>query len=174
MGPGQLAREQQDQWAWQPRIAFDSEAFRDRDAWTHLALDKDLRLRVAARIPVAAEGLRITGAGHARLEAALRQATFNEVLLTLAARFGLKGGMLEWEETPEPAGHNNSRFASYQACITGPKDGVAMLAGVWFMLPGSYADALSCVIDLRLDFDAIWPSAPTVPPGLARIPLTCG
>jgi hypothetical protein len=168
-GPGMLVRRQQDQWAWQPRIAFDSEAFRDRDAWSSRDLEKDLRLRVAARIPVAASGLRITGAGRARLEAALRQATLNEVLLALAARYGLKGGALEWEEMPELTGHNNSRFASYHALIPGPGDRLAMLACLWFMLPGSVADVLSCVVDLRVDFDAIRPSPSAAPTDLAQI-----
>jgi len=75
---------------------------------------------------------------------------------------------------PEPGGHNNSRFAAYQAVIPGPDGRAAMLACAWVMLPSSLGDVVSCVVDLRVDFDAVRPS----PPGPAHVPadlkVTCG
>jgi hypothetical protein len=65
-GPGRLVRAG-DSWIWRPEISLDSEAFRDRDTHTGRDTGMDLRLRVAARIPVATAGLRVTNAGRARM-----------------------------------------------------------------------------------------------------------
>src|SRR5260370_11097683 len=96
--------------------------------------EMDLRLRVAAQIPLVGDGLRVTGAGRARILAALQHARLNGVLLALAARYGLAVGTLEWDETPEPAGHNNSRFAAYQAPVTGAGGQRAVLGSFVFSL----------------------------------------
>ena len=69
----------------------------------------DLRVRLAARIPVADSDLRVTGSGRERMLAALRSAPFNDVLLEAARRRGLKADALQWDETPDPDGHNNTR-----------------------------------------------------------------
>jgi hypothetical protein len=168
-GPGALVRQAPDGWAWRPRIAFDDRAYRDRDAWTFRGLEMDLRVRVAARIPVADDDLRITGGDRARLEAALQRAPLNAVMTALAARYGLHAGSVAWEEMPGPAGHNNTRFASYQASVPGPDGRQAILVSAWFM-HGGHGDGLSCVADLRADFAAIRPAPPEspalIPPGL--------
>ena len=131
----------------------------DRDSWGTGKGDMDLRVRLAARIPVAGSDLRITGAGRERMLAALRSAPFGDVLLEAARRRGLQADALEWDETPD--GHNNTRFAAYQATIQGSGQQPAFLGNLWFMLPGSYSGELSSVADMRVDFDAI--KAPASP-----------
>jgi hypothetical protein len=120
----------------------------------------DLRVRLAARIPVADSDLRVTGAGRERMLAALRSAPFNDVLLTAARRRGLKAGALEWDETPDPGGHNNTRFATYQSVIRTPDQRPALIGNLWLMLPGGYSNGLSSVADVRFDFDAVQGSSP--------------
>jgi hypothetical protein len=127
-GPDRLVREQADGWAWRPDVAFDSEACRDRDTWAFRTADMDLRLRVAARIPVARDGLRVTETGRARMLTALRGAGINDVLRGLARRYGLNADVLAWAEAPDGVGHSNSRFACYQALVPGASDRPALAA----------------------------------------------
>lgn len=54
-GRGRLIRRPGEAPVWQPEITLDSEAFRDKDSWTSLSDKRDLRLRVAGRIPLAVE-----------------------------------------------------------------------------------------------------------------------
>jgi hypothetical protein len=65
---------------------------------------------------------------------------------------------------------NNSRFAAYQTPIAGADGRVALLGSAWFTLPASYSDALSCVADLRIRFDAIRPAPEPPPAGSAQVP----
>jgi hypothetical protein len=152
-GPGRLVRQGADRRIWKPDIVFDSVTTSDRDSWGTGKGDMDLRVRLAARIPVAGSDLRITGAGRERMLAALRSAPFGDVLLQAARRRGLKADALEWDETPD--GHNNTRFAAYQVIIQGSGQPPALLGNLWFMLPGSYSGEVSSVADMRVDFDAI-------------------
>jgi hypothetical protein len=171
-GPGRLVRAAAGRWAWRPDVAFDSEACRDRDTWAFRDTEMDLRLRAAARIPVAGDGLRVTETGRARMLTAIRGAGINDVLRGLAKRYGLNVDALEWAETPDGVGHNNSRFACYQALVPGADDRPALAAYLWFMLPGSGIGEMSSVADLRVDFDAIEP-APAGPPQVpARLQIT--
>ena len=160
-GSGRLTRCQRpDRWIWKPNIALDSHTTSDRDSWGIGKGEMDLRVRLAARIPVADSDLRVTGAGRERMLAALRSAPFNDVLLTAARRRGLKADALEWDETPDPGGHNNTRFATYQTVIRAPDQRPAVIGNLWLMLPGGYSNGLSSVADVRLDFDAIQGSSP--------------
>jgi hypothetical protein len=153
LGPGRLVRQGPGRRIWKPDVVFDSETTSDRDSWGTGKGDMDLRVRLAARIPVTGSDLRITGAGRERMLAALRSAPFGDVLLEAARRRGLKVDGLEWDETPD--GHNNTRFAAYQANIQGSGQQPAFLGNLWFMLPGGYSAELSSVVDMRVDFDAI-------------------
>lgn len=171
-GPGRMARQTPGRWIWKPDIAFDSHTTSDRDSWGTGKGDMDLRVRLAARIPVVGTDLRVTGAGRERMLAALRAAPFNDVLLTAARRRGLKADTLEWEETTYPAGHNNTRYATYQSVIYAPDRRPALIGNLWLMLPDGYSNGLSSVADLRIDFDAIQgPSSPEPFPAPNDIPL---
>jgi hypothetical protein len=152
-GPGRLVRRGPGRPAWKPDIVFDDVTTSDRDSWGTGKGDMDMRVRLAARIPVAGSDLRITGAGRERMLAALRSAPFGDVLLQAARRRGLQADALEWDETPD--GPNNTRFAAYQAVIQASGQQPAFLGNLWFMLPGSYSGELSSVADMRVDFDAI-------------------
>src|ERR1700677_288267 len=152
-GPGRLVRHGPGRWIWQPDVVFDGATSSDRDSWGTGKGDMDLRVRMAARIPVAGNGLRITGAGRQRMLAALRAAPFNDILLEAARSRGLKADVLEWDETPD--GLNNTRFAAYQAVIQGSGQQSAFLGNLWLMLPAGYSAELSSVADMRVDFDAI-------------------
>lgn len=161
---GRLVRRASGRWGWQPEIDFDSNASRDRDAWTAHADKMDLRLRIAARIPLVADGLRITGSGRARMLAALAHAGMADIARTLAKPYGIDPGDVAWQETDEPEGDNNSRFAAYQASIAGVDGRQAMRACLWLALPDEHATELLSVVDLRIDFDAIRPGLiPTAP-----------
>lgn len=107
----------------------------------------------------------------ARLVAALRTAGLNKLLEALAARYGLKAGMLEWEETPEPNGHNNSRFAAYQLPVAAADGRPALLGSVWFSLPGATSNSLSGLADLRISFDAIRSAPGPAAVAPARVPV---
>lgn len=169
-GPGRLVRAGDRGWAWQPEILFDSEAFRDRDAWTGRDGAMDLRLRVAARIPAVVTGLRVTTAGRARMLEALGDNGLLPIMTRLAARFGLGPGIMTWTETPEPAGRNNSRWASYQVCVTGPDGRAAVSGSLWFMLPTGVAGDIHATADLRISFDAVRPDPSPADDGPAQIP----
>ena len=172
-GPGRLARQKPHQWIWKPTIAFDSQTTSDRDSWGTGKGDMDLRVRLAARIPVADNDLRVTGAGRVRMLAALRSASFNDVLLEAARHRGLEADALEWDETPDPTGHNNARFATYQSTIRASDQRPAFIGNLWLMLPGGFSHALSSVADMRVDFDAIrTSSSPGPQPGQDDIRLT--
>jgi hypothetical protein len=154
-GPGRLIRGTLEQWVWRPDIAFDSLATSDRTAWSLNDGDMDVRFRLAARIRVGGTDMRVTASGRRRMLEALHQSSLNDVILAAARRRGLPADAVAWEETPDPAGHNNTRFATYQAVIPAASDLPALLANVWFMLPGTYTDALSSAADLRVDFAAM-------------------
>jgi hypothetical protein len=173
-GSGRLVRCQKpDRWIWKPNIAFDSQTTSDRDSWGNGKGEMDLRVRLAARIPVADSDLRVTGAGRERMLAVLRSAQFNDVLLAAARRRGLKADSLGWDETPYPHGHNNTRFATYQTVIQTPDQRPALVGNLWLMLPGGYSHGLSSVADMRLDFGAIQASSgPGAPPAQNDIRLT--
>jgi hypothetical protein len=165
-GPGRLVRQGPGRRIWKPDIVFDDVTTSDRDSWGTGKGDMDLRVRLAARIPVAGSDLRITGAGRERILAALRSAPFRDVLLQAARRRGLQADALEWGETPD--GPNNTRFAAYQAVIQASGQQPAFLGNLWFMLPGSYSGELSSVADMRVDFDAI---KSLISPG--TVPVEC-
>jgi hypothetical protein len=118
-GRGRMVRIASGGWQWQPGVAFDSEAVRDQDAWSFRRGEMDLRLRLAARIPLVAGPLRVTGAGRRQMLAELPSTGLTDLITGLAKRYGLSSAQLTWQETPEPEGHNNSRFAAYQLIVPG-------------------------------------------------------
>jgi len=158
-GRGRLVPTASGRWRWQPEVAFDSEAVRDQDAWSFRRGEMDLRLRLAARIPLVAEPLRVTGAGRTRMLAELSSTGLTDLIADLAKRYGLASAQLTWQETPEPEGHNNSRFAAYQLIVPGAGGRPALLGSLWFMLPGGRATDVGSVVDLCIDFEAIQPTA---------------
>jgi hypothetical protein len=149
---------------WEPEIAFDDQASRDQDTWSFRRGEMDLRLRLAARMLVVAEGLRITDSGRAQMLAELASTGLTSQIANLANRYGLESADPTWQETPEPEGHNNSRFAAYQLTILGADSRPTLLGSLWFMLPGGRGIDVSSVVDLCVDFDAIQPAAePAIP-----------
>lgn len=81
--------------------------------------DMDLRLRLAARIPLVAESLRVTKAGRAQMLAELALTGLTDVIAALAKRYVLEPTDLTWQETPEPEGTNDSRIGAYQMVVRG-------------------------------------------------------
>ena len=169
-GPGRLVRSGDRGWVWQPEISFDSEAFRDRDTWTGRDGTMDLRLRVAARIPVVLAGRRITDAGRARMLETLQHNGLLTTMTRLAARYGLDHGIPTWAETPEPVGRNNPRSAAYQASAAGPDGQPAITGSLFFFLPTGVVDDIRAIADLRISFEAVRPDHATDRDGLAQIP----
>jgi hypothetical protein len=169
-GPGRLVRSGGRGWIWQPEISFDSEAFRDRDTWTGRDGAMDLRLRVAARIPVVLAGLRITDAGRARMLETLQHNGLLTTMTRLAARYGLDHGILTWAETPEPVGRNNPRSGAYQASVVGSDGRPAITGSLAFFLPTGVVDDIRAIADLRISFEAVRPDHATDGDGLAEIP----
>jgi hypothetical protein len=155
-GRGRLVQREPGQWRWEPFIEFDSEAISDRDARTRDG-DMDLRLRVAARISMVASELRVNGRGRKRMLESLAASGLGQMLKQLADRYDLIGGV-EWQETAEPEGTNNSAYGAYKLVFTGTHGRTAIIAYAWFALPPGYSTGLRSVIDLRIDFDAIKPA----------------
>jgi hypothetical protein len=170
-GPGRLVRSGDRGWGWQPDLSFDSEAFRDRDSSTGRDSTMDLRLRVAARIPVVLAGLRITDAGRARMLERLQHDGLLTTMTRLAARYGLDQGILTWAETPEPVGRNNPRSAAYQASAAGPDGQPAITGSLFFFLPTGVVDDIRAIADLRVSFEAVRPDYAADGDGLAQIPV---
>jgi hypothetical protein len=159
---GRLLRHRAGATVWQPQIAFDSETFKDRDTWSSLADKRDLRVRVAARIPLFAEEWRITGAGRARMLAAMERSGLAAPLLRLATRYSLGGGDISWEEIDEPDGLNNSRFAAYQIVTNGVEGRPALAICIRLVLPDGRDVDLRTTVDLRVNFANLAP-APVTP-----------
>lgn len=70
-GRGRLVPTASGGWRWEPGIAFDGEASGDQDTWSFRRGEMDLRLRLAARMFLVAEGLRVTEAGRTQMLAEL-------------------------------------------------------------------------------------------------------
>lgn len=66
-----------------------------------------------------AEGLRVTEAGRTQMLAELALTGLTDQIASLANRYGLEAAELAWQETPEPEGRNNSRFAAYRLIVPG-------------------------------------------------------
>ena len=144
-------------WGWQPVIVFDSEACRDQDTGSFRRGEMDLRLRLAARMPLVAEALRVIEAGRAQMLAELPSTGLTDLIAALARRYDLESANLTWQETPEPEGTNNSRVAAYQLIVPGASGHPALLGSLWFMLPGGRATDVRAIADLCVDFAAIQP-----------------
>lgn len=170
-GRGRLLRRPGQRPVWQPEIAFDSEAVRDRDSWTSLSDTRDLRLRVAGRLPLAADDWRITDSGRARMLAALEESGIAEVFHRLARRYGLRTTDVDWQEIDEPDGHNNSRFSAHHLTAADIDGRPAVSICLYFVLPADQATELRTVVDLRVDFSAICPSTAPSQPAQIRADL---
>lgn len=156
---------------WQPEIVFDSEASRDRDRWTNQTDKMDLRLRVAARIPLFADGLRITEPGRDRMLTALAGTGITDLIGRLAKRYGLDPETGGWRETEEPDGYNDSRVAAYQIVVAGDGGRPAIRCGLWLTLPDGFTTEVSALVDLRVDFDAVRPAPAAVIAADLRVSL---
>lgn len=168
-GRGRLVRSAGERPVWQVEIVFDSEAISDRDSWmANLTDRRDLRVRVAGRIPLAIEDWRITDAGRDRMLAAVEQAGINTAFNLLADRYGLGNRVSGWQEVDDRDGRNNSRFAAYHLTASNDDGRPAVSIFLWFALPGGLDHELRCAVDLPIDFSAIQPAAGTTDP--AQIP----
>ncbi|MEV6445104.1 hypothetical protein [Amycolatopsis sp. NPDC051716] len=169
-GRGRLIRRPGKTPVWQPEIVLDSEASRDKDSWTSLSDKRDLRLRLAGRIPLAVEDWGITDRGRAKMLTALQKTGLGEVCRHLADRYGLDAAGMEWQEIDEPDGHNNSRFSAYHLTATGAEGRPAVSICLYMVLPDGYTKELRTVVDLRIDFTALAPAMASNAPLL--IPVT--
>jgi hypothetical protein len=82
------------------------------DHWSARRNEMDLRLRLAAGMPLVAEGMRITEADRDRMLSELPSTGITALITNPAKRYGLESADLAWRETPEPEGFNNNRFGS--------------------------------------------------------------
>jgi hypothetical protein len=118
----------------------------------------DLRLRVATSMLLVAEGLRITEVGRSQMLSELISTGLTDLVASLAKRYGLEAADLSWQETPEPEGFNNNRFAAYQLIVPGHDGRPALMGSFWFSLPGGRAIDVGALVDLCVDFEAIQPT----------------
>jgi hypothetical protein len=167
-GPGRLAPTNSGSWRWEPQIVFNSEAFRDQDTWSSRRGEMDLRLRIATRMLLVAEELRITETGRTQMLGKLASTGLTDLIAGLAKRYGLQPSELVWQEMPELEGYNNNRFAAYQLIVAGADGRPALLGSLWFTLPGGRAIDVGAIVDLCVDFEAVQPT--TSPATPAHIP----
>jgi hypothetical protein len=163
-GAGRLVPLDPGGWRWQPEIVFDSAASWYQDHWSARRGEMDLRLRLAAGMLLVADGLRITEAGRERMLAELPSTGITALITGLAKRYGLESADLVWQETPEPEGFNNNRFAAYQLIVPGRDGRAALFGSLWFTLPGGRAIDVGAIADLCVDFDVIQPTTEPVTP----------
>jgi hypothetical protein len=161
-GRGRLTRKQSGDWLWQPQVAYDNETSADRDWGTSHSDTMDLRLRVAARIPIDADDLRITTLGRERMLEALDHSSLTEVATRLAERYAVDNAAASWQETAEPTGYNDSRFATYHWTTTTTTIGAAVRAELRLILPDGYRNEIISLVDLRIGFPV--PGQPTATP----------
>ena len=147
-GRGRLAPMTSGGWRWEPQITFDGEASRDQDTWSFRRGEMDLRLRLAARMLLVAEDMRVTEAGRTRMLAELASTGLSDLIASLATRYGLASADLAWQETPELEGRNNSQTAAYQLIVPGAEGRPALLGSLWFTLPGGRAIDVGAIVDL--------------------------
>ncbi|TQM85490.1 hypothetical protein FHX81_7976 [Saccharothrix saharensis] len=163
-GRGRLLRRRPGPPVWQPAVVYDSEAFEERDRWSSAFDTRDLRIRLAARIPLSADEWRITGAGRGRMLSAVERSGLMPVLCRAAARRGLDHGDLLWTEIGEPDGLNNSRFAAYEVVVPGSNDRPAVAICLRLVLPDGRGMDLRTAVDLRVDFGAFDSTSRAVSP----------
>jgi hypothetical protein len=167
-GPGRLVSRLSGGWRWEPQIAFDSEACRDQDTWSARRGEMDVRLRLAVRMLLVAEGLRISEVDRTRMLGELASTGLTDLVAALAKRYALEAADLDWQETPEPEGYNNNRFAAYQLIVDGVDNRPALLASLWLTLPAGRESEVRTIVDLCVDFEAIQQTAEPATP--AEIP----
>jgi hypothetical protein len=167
-GRGRVVPQSSGGWRWEPRTAFDSDACRYQDTWSSRRGEMDLRLRLAAGMLLVAEGLRITEAGRPQMLAALASTGITGVIADLADRCNLKSADLAWQETPDPEGLNNTRFAAYRLIVPGADGRPALVGSLRFTLPSGRGVDVSAIADLCIDYDAIQPATEQTTP--AQIP----
>ncbi len=162
-GPGRMVRRASGGWRWRPETRLDSNAHRDRNIWTAGADKMDLRLRFAARIPWLGNELRIRSAGRRRLDAELAQPWATEVVRAFGHSRPTIGETVRWTKTSELDGRNDSWGAAYTCALRGPGGRPAIVGRVLAQLPGGPQDgSFLSLVDVRLDFDAMWPGAARV------------
>jgi hypothetical protein len=149
-GTGWLIPGEHGELRWEPALAFDSNHFQSRDAWSSRDAPMDLRVRVAANIPLAAD-LRINAQGRTRMLAALGNAEVTRFLAALAARHGIPGAP-QWQEMPDPVGRNHSLQAAYVAALAAPASGLAISAHALLTLPYAARNGIQSIVDLRIRF----------------------
>jgi hypothetical protein len=161
---GQLIRRSTGHALWRPELRLDG-ASHDRDAWPSSFSKMDLRLRAAARIPLAGD-FRITDARRTRMLDVLADTDVLGFLVDLATRLGLNLSPPAWQELPEPDGYNTSHYAAYFTELTGATGRPAIRCELRVTVPDAQYPELRTVMDLRIAFDAIRPDSTTVPPEL--------
>lgn len=152
---GRLIRRSSGHALWRPETVFESSAFRDRESWTSRTAKMDLRLRVAARIPLLAGTTRITRPQRVAMLTSLTATAAANFIGKLAMRYGLDPRQLDWRETEDPDGYNDSRFAAYHLCVTGETGRPAIRAELWLTLPDGLATEVQSIMDLRIAFDVL-------------------
>ncbi|MBF6227144.1 hypothetical protein IU470_18790 [Nocardia abscessus] len=137
---------------WQPAIAFDSEAFRDRDTWASSTDEVELRIRLAARIPLSADEWRISSSGRRRLLAEADSSGVVRLLKQLAYGNSSSSAVGSWEELDDSFGLNNSRFAAYRISTEQDGSAVPLETRLLLMLPdGRFATDLCATVDLNIN-----------------------
>jgi hypothetical protein len=163
-GRGHLVPAASGSWRWEPEIIFDSEACRDQDTAPFRHGETDLRLRLAARMPLIVQASRVTEAGRASMLAELPPTGLTGLVSALATRYKLESAGITWQETAEPEGTNNSRMAAYKLVVPNADGRPALLGSLSFMLPGGRDTEVRAIVDLCIDFAAIQPDTGSATP----------
>jgi hypothetical protein len=156
---GRVVRGEDGGVAWRPDIVFDDEASRTR-AWrvdSRSASAMDVRLAASGQILIRGDGLQITETGRRRMLEAVATNGLDDLLIALARRFRCAPGS-GWSEISEDY-RNTGRQAAYEYLIAGTDGRVAVRAGLQISLPASHSIEATVIAEIRVDFDALRPSA---------------
>jgi hypothetical protein len=163
---GTMRRTSGGQWTWIPDLAFDANNAGNAETAFNSQSALDLRLRLAAQIPLAQDEPRLTASGRRRLTAELAKPEMTAIVAALAGdRTGVPSE-LRWRPRADQFARNDSWGASYE-CVIHSADGRPAIRGtLQFLMPDLMrSQQLTSLVDIEIDFDGcqVEPCQPNTP-----------
>ncbi len=152
-GRGELRRIGDEKWKWVADLAFDPNIAGNAETGVDSQARLDLRLRLAAQIPLTLNEPRLTAAGRRRLTAELAKPGATAMITELAADRVEVPNELIWRPRTDQNARNDSWGASYE-CTVDAADGKPAVRGrLQMIMPNLMTTYVTCLIDVEVDFD---------------------